>query len=107
MPPSAPGRVRVGARNVPMELIASSMGEGEGVDRPVLDKTGLTGMFDVAIEFTPQLTPSSPPGANSHRDITGPTLLEALREQLGLRLEPQMGQIDFLVISSVEEPPTN
>ncbi len=77
------------------------------MDRPVLDKTGLTGMFDVAIEFTPQLDASSPPGANSHRDLTGPTLLEALRDQLGLKLEPQMGQIDFLVISSVEEPSTN
>jgi uncharacterized protein (TIGR03435 family) len=107
MPPSAPGRTRAGARNVPMELIASSMGEGDGVDRPVLDKTGLTGMFDFAIEFTPQLNASSPPGANSHRDLTGPTFLDALREQLGLRLEPQTGPIDFLMISSVEEPSTN
>jgi len=90
-----------------MELIATSMGEGEGVDRPVLDKTGLTGMFDFAVEFTPQLNASSPPGANSHRDLTGPTFLDALREQLGLRLEPQTGPIDFLMISSVEEPSTN
>jgi uncharacterized protein (TIGR03435 family) len=90
-----------------MELIAGSMGEGQGVDRPVVDKTGLTGMFDFSIEFTPQLEPSSPPDANSHRDLTGPTFLEALREQLGLKLEPQTGSIDFLVISYVEKPSTN
>ena len=107
MPPSAAGRVRTGARNVPMELVASSIGVGEGVDRPVLDRTGLTGMYDFAIEFTPQLNASSPPGANSRRDLTGPTLLEAIRDQLGLKLEPQTGPIDFLVITDVEEPTTN
>ena len=107
MPPSAAGRVRSGARNVSMELIANSIGQGGDIDRPVLDKTGLTGMFDVAIEFTPQLDSSSPLDANSHRDITGPTFQEALRDQNGLRLEPQMGPIDFLVVSSVEEPSPN
>lgn len=107
MPPSVPGRVRSGARNVSMGLIAGSIGQGGDIDRPVLDKTGLTGMFDVAIEFTPQLVPSSPLDANSHRDITGPTFQEALRDQNGLRLEPQMGPIDFLIVSSVEEPPPN
>lgn len=107
MPPSAAGRVRSGARNVSMELIANSIGQGGDIDRPVLDKTGLTGMFDVAIEFTPQLDAASPPGANTHRDLTGPTFQEALREQLGLKLEPQTGPIEFLVVSYVEEPSTN
>ncbi len=107
MTPSAPGRVRWGARNVPMELIATSMGNGEGVDRPTLDMTHLTGMYDFAIEYTPQLTPSSPAGANSHRDLTVPTFLQALRDQLGFWLEPQMGPMDFLMISSVEEPSPN
>jgi uncharacterized protein (TIGR03435 family) len=107
MPPNTPGRVRSGARNVSMELIASSIGQGGDIDRPVVDKTGLTGMFDVAIEFTPQLVASSPLDANSHRDITGPTFPEALRDQNGLRLEPQMGPVDFLVVSYVEEPSPN
>jgi uncharacterized protein (TIGR03435 family) len=107
MPPSTAGRVRSGARNVSMELIARSIGQGGDIDRPVLDKTGLSGMFDFAIEFTPQLVPSSPPDANSHRDITGPTFEEALRDQLGLRLEQQMGPIDFLIVSAVEEPLPN
>jgi uncharacterized protein (TIGR03435 family) len=107
MPPSAAGRVRSGARNVSMELVASAIGQGGDIDRPVLDKTGLSGKFDVAIEFTPQLVPSSPPDANSHRDLTGPTFQEALRDQLGLKLEPQMGPIDFLVVSSIEEPSPN
>jgi len=107
MPPSKPGRVRTGARNVSMELIASSMGDGDGVDRPVLDKTGLAEMFDFAIEFTQQIRGSSSPGVVSQRDLTGPTSIEAIKEQLGLRLEPQIGPIQFLVIDYVEEPSAN
>jgi len=107
MAPSRPGRARSGARNVPIELIAISMGEADGADRPVVDKTGLTGMFDFAIEFTPALEPGSPADANAHRDLTGPTFLEALRDQLGLRLEPQTSEISFLIITSIGEPPPN
>jgi uncharacterized protein (TIGR03435 family) len=108
MAPSALGRFRVGARNVPMELIASSMAGGaSGLDRPVLDKTGLTGTYDFALEFTPQPDDPSAPGASFRSDSTGPTFVEALKDQLGLKLEPQTGPFDVLVIDSVEEPPAN
>jgi uncharacterized protein (TIGR03435 family) len=105
MPPSVTGRVRVGARDVPMELIASSMpGSEDGVDRPVLDRTGLTGMFDFAIEFTPKVDVRSDAGSNSRTDSTGLNFLQALKEQLGLKLEPQMGAMDVFVIDYVEQP---
>jgi uncharacterized protein (TIGR03435 family) len=108
MDPSAPGRFRAGARNVPMELIASSMAEGaSGLDRPVLDRTGLTGKFDFAIEFSPQPDVLPAPGANLQSDPTGPTFAEALKEQLGLRLEPRTGPFDVLIIDNVEEPSAN
>ena len=64
-------------------------------------------MFDFALEFAPRLEASSPPGAESWRDLTGPTFLEALREQLGLRLERQTGTLDFLVVDYAEEPSAN
>ena len=108
MNPSAPGRFRAGARNVPMELIASSMtGGASSLDRPVLDRTGLTGKFDFAIEFSPQPDFSSPSGANFRPDTTGPTFIQALKEQLGLKLEPQTGPFDVLIIDSIEEPSPN
>jgi uncharacterized protein (TIGR03435 family) len=108
MDPSAPGRFRVGARNVPMELIASSMAGGaSGLDRPVLDRTGLTGGYDFAIEFAPQPDGPPAPGAKSVVDPTAPTFAEALKEQLGLNLEPNTGPFDVLVIDNVEEPPVN
>jgi uncharacterized protein (TIGR03435 family) len=107
MAPSAPGRARTGARNVPMALIASSIAEGDGVDRPVVDRTGLTGTFDFAVEFTPQIDASWSQEAVAHRDLTGPTFIEAVNEQLGLKLEPQTGAIEFLVVDYVEEPSAN
>jgi uncharacterized protein (TIGR03435 family) len=108
MNPSAPGRFRAGARNVPMELIASSMAGGaSGLDRPVLDRTGLSGNYDFAIEFAPQPDDPSIPGANSRSDPTGPTFAEALREQLGLKLEPLTGPFDVLFIDNIVEPPAD
>ena len=107
MAPSVPGRFRAGARNISMALLASSMTGGNGVDRPILDKTGLTGMFDCAIEYTPQIDGSWPPDAVAHRDLTGPTFIQALQEQLGLRLEPETGPMEFLVVDYVEEVPAN
>jgi uncharacterized protein (TIGR03435 family) len=108
MTPSTPGRRRGGARNVSMDLIASSLAGGaDGVGRPILEKTGFTGMFDFAIEFVPRFNgPSAPPG-NFQPDPTGPTFMEALKEQLGLKLESQTGPVDVLVIDYVEEPSAN
>src|SRR5882762_8883405 len=105
MPASVTGRVRVGARDVTMDLIANSMpGTEDEVDRPVLDRTGLTGRFDFAIEFTPKLDGRSDAGSNSRTDSTVPNFLQALKEQLGLKLEPQMGAMDVFVIDYVEQP---
>ena len=104
MPPSTTGRVRSGARNVSMQLIASSLtGRLTGVDRPVVDRTGLTGTVDFAIEFTPQV----PPFAKFELDPSGPTFVQALEEQLGLRLEPQMGPLDLPVVDYIEPPVAN
>jgi uncharacterized protein (TIGR03435 family) len=113
MPASTTGRYRVGARNVPMALIENTLaGLGYGnlagnLGRPVLGQTGLTGTFDFSFEFTPQLSMAPPsPGATS-RPESGPTFQEALKEQLGLKLVPETGPVDVLVIDYVEEPSPN
>jgi uncharacterized protein (TIGR03435 family) len=107
MTPSAPGRYRTGARNISMELFAASFPMGIDVDKPVIDRTGLTGKYDYALEFTATLTGSTPPSVASRRDLTAPTFLQALKEQLGLKLEPQTGDVTVLAITYVEEPPAN
>lgn len=103
------GRIRLGARNMTMATIASSFSipQLSGVDAPIVDKTGLTGTFDFVIEFTPQLNGPLPPGVNFQPDESGPTFAEALKEQLGLKLESQKGPVDVVVIDHVEEPSEN
>jgi uncharacterized protein (TIGR03435 family) len=64
------------------------------LDRPVLDKTGLTGLFDVHLEF------------DAGND-TGPSLFTAMQEQLGLRLAPDTGPVDVLVVDHIERPSGN
>jgi len=73
-----------------------------GVDRPVLDRTGLTGSFDMSVEWS--LPPDRAQSPTSQVEDAGPTFLEALREQLGLRLEPTKAPVEVLVIDHVEKP---
>jgi bla regulator protein BlaR1 len=104
--PDAPGHA--GARNVTMEAIANTFSSRFfGVDRPILDKTGLTGKYDLVIDFVPQVNGPQPLGGDSQPDASGPTFLEALKEQLGLRLEPQTGPVAVLVVDHAEEPSPN
>jgi uncharacterized protein (TIGR03435 family) len=85
-----PGRFRLGARNVPIAMFSNRIGDyPTGIDRPVLDKTGLEGAYDFVMEFTPQFNGPLPPGTNFTPDPSGPTFQEALKEQLGLKLKSQ------------------
>lgn len=69
-------------------------------DRPILDKTGLTGQYDITIFATPEfrLRASSEPG-----DIA---ITDSIR-QLGLKLEPQKATIEMLVVDSAAKPSAN
>jgi len=104
MPPSVPGRIHAGARNVTIQIMADQFpGFGNSIDRPVVDRTGLTGTYDFSIEFTPEL----PPGANFPADPSGPTFLQALKEQLGLKLDSQTGPAVVFILDHVEQPSEN
>lgn len=78
--------------------------------RRVIDRTGLTGPFDITLDFVPDettpLLPPPPPGA-APSDALSPTILSALPEQLGLRLEAAKGPLEILVIDRVERPSAN
>jgi uncharacterized protein (TIGR03435 family) len=74
------------------------------VRRPVIDRTGLSGDFDIELEMSAELgPPPPPPGMPDHVDRTfAPSIFTSLQEQLGLRLESQRGPVDVLVIDRVE-----
>lgn len=82
------------------------------LDRPVIDKTGVMGLFDFHLEFEPDGTTAGffPPGFSvpaSSGSPDGPSIFSAIQEQLGLKLEPAKGPADFLVIDSVDRPTEN
>jgi uncharacterized protein (TIGR03435 family) len=93
-----------GGLKVNMEAIAASIGEMEATDRPVLNRTGLAGSFDFTIEWNHQLQQLS---TDSAPEAPGLSLLQALRQQLGMKLEPTKGSVQVLVIDHVEEPLPN
>ena len=67
--------------------------------RTVIDKTGLTGLYDFTLTYTSDADAALPASAASD-PVSGPTIFTALEEQLGLRLEPAKGPVPILVIES-------
>jgi len=90
------------ARGAPMEWLAQALVNVPvitGIDRPVLDRTGLKGNFGFELKFTPAQAVNPDPDR--------PHLVTALTEQLGLKLEATQAAVDVLVIDSVERPTAN
>ena len=76
--------------------------------RVVFDKTGLTGTWNVQVEYTPNQMPPPPdgglpPGINLP-SLDAPNLFTALEEQLGLKLVPARGLVDVLIVERIERP---
>jgi uncharacterized protein (TIGR03435 family) len=73
------------------------------LDRPVLDRTSITGLFDIHLEFSGLENSAAPGGA----DDTAPSVFTAVQEQLGLKLSPDRGPVEVLVIDHVKKPSAN
>jgi uncharacterized protein (TIGR03435 family) len=71
--------------------------------RPVVDRTGLTGFFDVQIDLPPLQPATSPDGGPE----SGPSPFTVLQEQLGLRVEEGRGPVEVLVVDRIERPTEN
>jgi len=102
LPASAQDRYSFGAANVPMSLIASALSSWGNLGRPVVDRTGLAGTYDFVMDYTPDPRPSY-----ATVDSGGPGFEEALKQQLGLRLENQRAPVEFLVLDHVQRPDAN
>jgi uncharacterized protein (TIGR03435 family) len=71
----------------------------------VLDRTGLAGYFDVKLKWTPGLdTLDSNPAPKSD---SGPSIVTAVEEQLGLKLESGKAPVDVLVVDHIEHASDN
>lgn len=75
------------------------------VGRSVVDRSGLSGLFDFELTWTPDQSAQLPPDAPRITiDPNGPSIFTALQEQLGLKLESARGPVDVVVIDRVEHP---
>jgi uncharacterized protein (TIGR03435 family) len=82
-----------------MEQLVAALGSF-GLNRMVLDRTGLTGLFDIELKWRPDNLRSSPTAQSS--DL--PSIFSALQEQLGLRLDSQRGPVEFLYVDRIDPP---
>jgi uncharacterized protein (TIGR03435 family) len=91
------------AQAVPMSnLVVNLSGQ---VHRIVEDKTGLTGKYDISLQWSPDEMPSGQDATATAN--SGPSIFTALQEQLGLKLESTKGPVDTVVVDHVEMPSEN
>lgn len=98
-----PGRLF--ANTVTMPALASML--SLHLDRPVIDGTGLTGRFDVQLEASEiKAPPDYEPGPSDLAlpPAAGPSIFVAVREQLGLNLEPGIARVSTLIVRHAELP---
>jgi uncharacterized protein (TIGR03435 family) len=110
LPPSAPGRHRIGGRNVTLAMLAESLPAQTGLatfPKPVIDRTGLDGTFDFTLEWTQVVTADVAVGPNAQSEEPGPSIAQAMKQQLGLKLESTRGPVELLAIDHVEQPTAN
>ena len=95
----------VGFNGQPIGTVASML--PQWVERQVIDRTGLTGLYDLTLKWTPEAIPSLlglPPVPRPPADPDAPDIFTALQEQLGLKLEAGRGPVEVVVIDRLEKP---
>jgi uncharacterized protein (TIGR03435 family) len=100
------GRHTMNGRNQIMTLTKRTMADVVQqlpvyTGRPVLDKTGLTGTYDLKMEATPFFR------INNNPDPSDISIFVAIQDQLGLKLEPQKTMVEVLVVDHIEKPSEN
>ena len=93
------GKGRIIGSGATMLQLANWFSNANGVERPVVDETGLTGRYDFTLEWSNPLI--------DDQDSKAPAIFTAISEQLGLRLEPRKMPLTVLVIEHAELPGEN
>jgi bla regulator protein BlaR1 len=99
-------QLRAASRNTTMDQLAEALSGLGHLDRPVVDQTGFSGPIDYEMEWTLEPNPVGLPDTNSPPE-PGTTFLQALSEQLGLKLKADKAPLRVLVIDHVEPPSEN
>lgn len=101
---------RLVGRRITLDGIATML--SRPLDREVLNRTGLSGEYDIQLDFTLDSGPcrrgAESQGGSGANDPSGlPSIFTALQQQLGLKLESSKGPVDILVVDRVERPSEN
>jgi uncharacterized protein (TIGR03435 family) len=123
------GRGQLTAMGAPVGMLADALSHQPDLGgREVVDQTGLKGLYDFTLKWTPEMagggnfgrpgangavgnggagtpmagTPSAPASSDS-----GPSIFTAIRQQLGLKLKPGKAPVDILVIDHIQQPSPN
>jgi uncharacterized protein (TIGR03435 family) len=91
------GASRIRVQGGPMGQLVFCL--ADTLSRTVVDQTGLTGSYDIELIWTPDEQQGTPDA--------GPTIFTALEEQLGLRVKPDKGPVQVLVVDHAERPSEN
>jgi hypothetical protein len=94
---------KTGGGTVPSRAEFRQMLQALFIDRPVVNRTGLDGIYDLRLTYTPDIR------SNRHTDSSPAdvSIFTAVQEQPGLRLEPMQAPIEALVIDKAEKPDAN
>ena len=95
-PPPVPGVQHVLMRRATMDDLANFL--AELVEAPIRNRTELTDEYEIRLGWTPE--------SSAAVDPNGPTLMQAVEDELGLRLTPRKGTGDFLLIDHIDRVPT-
>ncbi len=101
-----PDHITMPARNASIGDFVSVL-QRAILDRPVVDKTGLTGRFDFDLTWAPDASQFGGEVPVAPADASSPPFFTAIREQLGLRLEATRGPVEVLVVDDAERPSPN
>ena len=116
------GQMRSSGSQVIADWVGVNMADLAGrmlpsfLDRPVVDRTGLAGQFDVYLEFVPDHGASGAVRLNGEvnaevaatsADLGGPSIFVALEKQLGLKLSPGKAPVEVIVVDRAERPSAN
>lgn len=101
-----PSKVVLPARNATIQDVVAMM-QRAMLDRPVVDKTGLTGRYDFDLEWAPDETQFGGALIPAPTDAPSPPLFTALQQQLGLKLVATKGPVDALIIDHADQPSAN
>jgi uncharacterized protein (TIGR03435 family) len=94
-------RGRIEAKGTSMKMFAEVL--SRQMELPVVDQTGLEGVFSFTLQWTPESTRPVKPEETPE----GPSVFTAIQEQLGLRLRSQKAPVEVLVVERAEKPSEN